>query len=179
MIEASVGSGRGDKSQDYLEDGTNDISVQQVPEPTVHAVVRWRTRLAKPKRVRSILFEESRSFNELERRRRPLAQKSGMSENPVHRRLQARRIGEFRVNLGVPTFVDRTGISSNINTSLCESTFQAIHELLQYRSRSVAVAFAYDKTRGSEGKLLVATIATLLSSPPWPDSRLESFSLCR
>jgi len=98
-------------SQEYLEHRIIDIPVQQAPEPTVHAVLRWDTHLANLKRVRSILFEESCSPDELERRRCPLAHKGGMSENQVHCRLQARRIGKFRINLGVLTFVDRTGIS--------------------------------------------------------------------
>jgi hypothetical protein len=86
-------------SEDHLEHRIIDIPVQQVPEPTVHAVLRWGTHLAYLKRVRSIVFEESRSPDELERRSFPLAHKGRISENSVQCRLQARRIGKFRVNL--------------------------------------------------------------------------------
>jgi hypothetical protein len=51
--------------------------VQQVPEPTVHAVLRVGTHLANLKRVRSIVFEEPRNPDELERKRFVLAHKGG------------------------------------------------------------------------------------------------------
>jgi hypothetical protein len=86
--------------------------VQQVPQPTVHAVLRLGTHLANLKHVRSIVFEESRSPDELKRGRFLLAHKGGISENQFHCRLQAWRIGKFRVNLFVLRFVDRTGISN-------------------------------------------------------------------
>ena len=82
--------------------------VQQVPQPTVHAVLRLGTHFANLKHVRSIVFEESRSPDELKRGRFLLAHKGGISENQFHCRLQAWRIGKFGVNL----FVDRTGISN-------------------------------------------------------------------
>jgi hypothetical protein len=86
--------------------------VQQVPEPTVHAVLRLGTHLANLKHVRSIVFEESRSPDELNL----LAHKGGISENQFHCRLQAWRIGKFRVNLFVLRFVDRTEFPIGINT---------------------------------------------------------------
>jgi hypothetical protein len=58
--------------------------IQQVPEPTVHAVLRVGTHLANLKYVRSIAFEEPRNSNELERKRFPLAHKGGISENQFH-----------------------------------------------------------------------------------------------
>jgi hypothetical protein len=98
------------RSLDDLVHRIIDIPVQQIPKPTVHAVLRWDTHLANLKRVRSILSEKSCGPNELERRRCLVARKRGMFENQVHCRLQARRIGKFRVNLVVLVFVDRTGI---------------------------------------------------------------------
>jgi hypothetical protein len=86
--------------------------VQQVPEPTVHAVLRVGTHLANLKRVRSIVFEELRNPDELERKRFVLAHKGGISENQFHCRPQAWRIGKFRVNLVELPFVDRIGISN-------------------------------------------------------------------
>ena len=44
---------------------------QQIPAPTVHAALRLGARFANLKRVRSIVFEESRGPDELERRRFP------------------------------------------------------------------------------------------------------------
>ena len=86
--------------------------VQQVPEPTVHGVLRVGTHLANLKRVRSIVFEELRNPDELERKRFLLAHKGGISEKQFHCRPQAWRIGKFRVNLVELPFVDRTGISN-------------------------------------------------------------------
>ena len=73
--------------------------VQQVPEPTVHAVLRVGAHLANLKRVRSIVFEEPRNPDELERKCFLLAHKGGIFENQFHCRPQAWRIGKFRVNL--------------------------------------------------------------------------------
>lgn len=92
--------------------------VQRVPEPTVHAVLRLDTHLANLKHVRSIVFEESRSPDELERRRFLLAHKGGISEYQFHCRLQAWRLGKFRVNLVVLPFVDRTGILEDIAVTI-------------------------------------------------------------
>ena len=125
-----------------------DTPVQQVPEPMVHTVLRWDPHLPNLKCVRRILSEESCGPNELERRRCLLADKIGMSQNQVHGRLQPRRIAKFRVNLVVFLCVDRTGIFKQHKFSdYIKLTFPAIREVLQYRSRRVALAFAYDRGR--------------------------------
>jgi hypothetical protein len=49
--------------------------------------------VANRKHVRGTVFEESRSPDELERRRFPFAYKGRISENQFHCRLQAWRIG--------------------------------------------------------------------------------------
>ena len=127
--------------------------VQQVPEPTVHAVLRLGMHLANLKHVRSIVFEESRSPDELKRGRFPLAHKGGISENQFHCRLQAWRIAKLRVNLFVLPFVERTGISNW--HKIPYQNLNAIHELLQYSSRIVIVGFGYEKSaRKSEPGIL-------------------------
>ena len=70
---------------------------QQIPKPTVHAALRLGARFANLKRVRSIVFEEPRNPDELQRKRFLLAHKGGISENQFHCRPQAWRIGKFRV----------------------------------------------------------------------------------
>ena len=61
-----------------------DIPVQQIPKPTVHAVLRWDTHLANLKRVRSILSENLAALMNLNERRCLVARKRGMFENQVH-----------------------------------------------------------------------------------------------
>jgi len=126
---------------------------QQIPKPTVHAALRLGARFANLKRVRSIVFEESRGPDELERKRFPLADKGGVSQNDFQCSSQPWRIRKFRVNLFVLPFGDCIGIPNAHNYLICKkggSNFITIHELLQYSSRIVTVAFVYDKS--PEGK---------------------------
>ena len=49
----------------FTTKGVTKLLVQQVPQPTVHAVLRHGTHLVNLKHVRSIVFEESRALRNL------------------------------------------------------------------------------------------------------------------
>src|ERR1700676_769944 len=78
---------------------------QQIPKPTVHKALRLGALFANLKRVRSIVFEESRGPDEFERKRFPLADKGGVSQNDFQCSPQSWRIKKFRVNFVVPPFL--------------------------------------------------------------------------
>jgi len=67
-------------SQNCTSSAAQVSLVQQVPKPSVHAILRLATHLANLKHVRSIVFEV-RNSNELERKGFALAAKGGLSEN--------------------------------------------------------------------------------------------------
>jgi hypothetical protein len=79
------------QQQRCIDDGTpaTIFLVQQVPEPTVHPVLRLAAHLGNLKYVRSIVFEKPRNPDELERKGFAFPEKGGLSENQPHCRPQA------------------------------------------------------------------------------------------
>ena len=83
----------------------------------------------------------------------PSPHKGGVSQNDFQCSSQPWRIRKFRVNLFVLPFGDCIGIPHAHNYLIYKkggSNFITIHQLLQYSSGIVTVAFVYDKS--PEGK---------------------------
>jgi hypothetical protein len=102
--------------------------VQQIPKPTIHGALRLGARFAKLKRVRSIVFEESRGPDELERKGFPLADKGGISQNEFQCSSQPWRIRKFRVNLFVLPFGDCIGIPNAHNYLIYKKRLKFHHD---------------------------------------------------